>query len=171
MNTRPLTIAATLALAIANISVAHAQQQTQQQQTQQQQQQQQQAGALAAVPLTANLTGSEIVGDTVARTGSAKAELSLMQATKEVCYNLTLTELQNPTAAHIHKAAKGENGPSVLTFQIRTDTTVTKACAKAEDALFTDIVANPANYYVQVHTAQFPRGAIRGQLVKPPLPF
>lgn len=166
MNTRPLTIAATLALAIANISVAHAQQQTQQQQ-----QQQQQAGALAAVPLTASLTGTEIVGDTVARTGSAKAELSLMQATKEVCYNITLTELQNPTAAHIHKAAKGENGPSVLTFQIRTDTAVTKACAKAEDALFTDIVANPANYYVQVHTAQFPRGAIRGQLTKPPLPF
>jgi hypothetical protein len=29
-----------------------------------------------------------------------------------------------------------------------------------------DIIKNPGNYYVNVHNAEFPKGAIRGQLVK-----
>ncbi|MBS1786273.1 MAG: CHRD domain-containing protein [Acidobacteria bacterium] len=29
-----------------------------------------------------------------------------------------------------------------------------------------DIMKNPGNYYVNVHTAEFPNGAIRGQLGK-----
>jgi hypothetical protein len=29
-----------------------------------------------------------------------------------------------------------------------------------------DIVANPGNYYLNVHNAEFPPGAVRGQLSK-----
>ena len=138
-----------------------------QQQQQQQQQQQAQAGALAELALTASLTGSEIVPDSVTIPGRANATFTLIQATKEVCYDVTLTDLADVTEAHLHKGLSGENGPSVLDLKIRKDTTVTKACAATEEAVFADISANPANYYLLVRTTAWPQGAVRGQLAKP----
>jgi len=43
---------------------------------------------------------------------------------------------------------------------------MSEGCAPlAADAL-ADILAHPADYYVNVHTAAFPKGAMRGQLGK-----
>ena len=41
-----------------------------------------------------------------------------------------------------------------------------KDCATADAAVVKDILANPGGYYVNVHTADFRPGAIRGQLSK-----
>jgi len=38
-------------------------------------------------------------------------------------------------------------------------------CVDASDADLDAIIANPAGYYVNIHTEDFPAGAIRGQLV------
>ena len=77
-----------------------------------------------------------------------------------------------PTDAHIHKAAVGVNGPVVVDlngsvdfvfdqvnqiYTLNQTFTITKA-------LGDDLVAEPFAYYVDVHTAQFPNGEIRGQL-------
>ena len=41
-----------------------------------------------------------------------------------------------------------------------------KDCATASADVVKDILQNPGNYYVNVHTSDFPAGAIRGQLSK-----
>ncbi len=40
-----------------------------------------------------------------------------------------------------------------------------KGCTKAAKSLIAAIESHPNSYYVNVHTAKYPGGAIRGQLV------
>lgn len=68
-----------------------------------------------------------------------------------------------PTAGHIHVAAPGVNGPVVFPFTTLTSpfTYTSVALTAAQEA---DLMANL--YYVNIHTAAFPGGEIRGQLIK-----
>jgi len=66
--------------------------------------------------------------------------------------------------AHIHKGAAGVNGPIVVTLNTPDKNGTSTACADIDPALAKDILANPQGYYVNVHNADFPNGAARGQL-------
>ena len=68
-----------------------------------------------------------------------------------------------PTAAHIHTGAAGAAGGPVVTLQAPADGSGS-GCQDIAADLAQALVSNPAGYYVNVHTAQFPQGAIRGQL-------
>ncbi len=69
------------------------------------------------------------------------------------------------TGHHIHRGAAGANGPVVLNFfNAYTGTT------NIGTTFATEIVANPGNFYVNLHTAAFPGGEIRAQLVLQPPP-
>ena len=70
-------------------------------------------------------------------------------------------------AGHIHVGAAGVNGPVQVTlFSGSTDRRLIVQAAQLQIAatLATAICANPAGYYVNYHTTDFPGGAIRGQL-------
>jgi hypothetical protein len=74
----------------------------------------------------------------------------------------------NPTLGHIHKAPVGQNGPVVVPlFAQPVPSTVFAISGTAtglDAALVTDIKAHPSAFYANLHTAQFPGGAVRGQL-------
>ena len=90
-------------------------------------------------------------------------------ATGEISYRVVATHLPGTIAgspgAHTHFGAAGERGPIVQDFAltglgsgvVATGTTTNQELAAA-------ILADPANYYVNVHTTACPGGAVRGQL-------
>jgi hypothetical protein len=85
----------------------------------------------------------------------------------EVCYDLKWTGV-DATMAHIHWAAAGKNGDVVVPFfevESPLDASSKSGCVQAKESVVKAIAANPAKYYVNVHSPEFPKGAIRGQLV------
>ena len=58
------------------------------------------------------------------------------------------------------------NGPPVVTLSAPIDDDDSDDCDVVADAVLDEIVDNPAGFYVNVHTADYPNGAIRGQLVR-----
>ena len=65
--------------------------------------------------------------------------------------------------AHIHKGAVGMAGPVVIALTAPANGWA-KDCAPVTADVMAAILAAPSDYYVNVHTATFPKGAIRGQL-------
>ena len=103
------------------------------------------------------------LGGTGGASGSAEVRASLGQ--EEVCYELSLTNVDGATAAHVHLGGAGSSGPAVITFAVPSGGS-SKGCVNVNRALVRDLIEAPGDYYVDVHTAAAPKGAVRGQLKK-----
>ena len=95
--------------------------------------------------------------------GTGLARIAINDATNRVCTDLEVRMIGTVTAAHIHRGAAGTNGPPVITLDPPDDND-SDDCDTADDALVDAIRANPSAFYVNVHTADYPDGAIRGQI-------
>ena len=83
-----------------------------------------------------------------------------------ICYSIVLQNAAAPTAAHIHAGGGGTAGAVSLALPVPAAPLPTRFanCIAAPAALLTAIRNNPADFYVNVHTAAFAGGAARGQL-------
>ena len=143
-------------------------------------------GALAAVGLTLAVTAS--VG---AQSGGDRAIFAVMTGAKEVdvngehhgdpngrgtfsatldgrqlCYGITVKNIENPVAAHIHRGGSKVAGPVVQPLEqpATGDPGASSACVRISRSLARGLRENPSRFYVNVHTANLPNGAVRGQL-------
>jgi hypothetical protein len=84
----------------------------------------------------------------------------------QLCFGITVTNLDQPIAAHIHSARRNQNGAIVvpLTQPSSGDPGASSGCVTIDPALGQAILKNPHKYYANVHTTAFPNGAVRGQL-------
>ena len=120
------------------------------------------AGAAAATQkggsLHATLTGKAETpkGDP---DGSGTAEVKITGT--KVCWEIKTAKVGTIVAAHIHKGKPGAAGPVVVPFG---KTFKGKGCTTTTVAIAAAIERNPAAYYVNVHNAKYPAGALRGQL-------
>lgn len=99
-------------------------------------------------------------GDPVA-TGTATIRL---RTDGRVCYQLAAKNLPRAVAAHIHKGKAGVSGNVVVPLKTPNAAGNAKGCMKAKKALVRSMIKSPRAFYVNVHTGEFPNGAIRGQL-------
>jgi hypothetical protein len=102
--------------------------------------------------------------------GSGTANLRLDRAKKRVCFTLRVKKIGGTVAAaHIHKGAAGVNGDIVVPLieGAKTGSKFTGCVKNVKKSLISAITKHPRRYYVNVHTGDFPAGAIRGQLHKP----
>jgi hypothetical protein len=95
--------------------------------------------------------------------GAGLARVEINDTTNTICTDLEIRQINAVTAAHIHRGAAGVNGPPVVTLDAPDDND-SDDCDEASDALVDEIRNNPSVFYVNVHTADYPNGAIRGQL-------
>jgi hypothetical protein len=132
------------------------------------------AGLVAAVasvavaggrPLSATLTGAAEVPGPADPDGSGSAFITVNPGQGEICFELTASNIAPATAAHIHVGPVGVAGPIVVGLTPPTSGS-SSGCVSADRDLAKDILKNPEEYYVNVHNAPFPAGAIRGQLSK-----
>jgi hypothetical protein len=99
--------------------------------------------------------------------GSGLATLTVNPGQKEVCYELSVEDIMLPAiGAHIHLGDAGTNGPVVVPLIPPDASGVSSGCAEVSGELALAIILDPEGYYVNVHTSDFPNGAIRGQLSK-----
>ncbi|HEX2238897.1 MAG TPA: CHRD domain-containing protein, partial [Gammaproteobacteria bacterium] len=99
--------------------------------------------------------------------GHGSATVILHPTTRTLCYALLVHGIDAPVAAHIHNAPAGRNGPIVvpLTPPAQGNPGNASGCiADLDPARLSAIEQNPGAFYVNVHTAAFPEGAVRGQL-------
>jgi hypothetical protein len=131
-------------------------------------------GFAAEKGFKAMLSGSDGV-KTMAK-GEATFELS--KDGKKLSYKVKVSNIENVTAAHIHMGKMGENGPAIAPIDAKGEKgkfsgTLAKGTVTAKELMGSlkgktvkDLVAEieSGNTYLNVHTAKYPDGEIRGQL-------
>jgi hypothetical protein len=119
--------------------------------------------------LTTSLTGAAEVPGPGDADGTGTATIRINQGQNQVCYELMVSAIDTATAAHIHEAAAGSAGSVVVTLGTPGADGKSSGCVENVDAdLVKRLRQSPEMFYVNVHNAAFPDGAIRGQLGKKP---
>ena len=117
----------------------------------------------APVTLTASMTGDEEVPQKGPAGTTGSATLDVNRESNEVCYTFVTQNINDPlTGAHIHKGAKGAAGDVFIDLKV-TPLNL-KGCVTGEPAKIQALLADAQGYYVNLHTAAHPAGAVRGQL-------
>ena len=112
--------------------------------------------------LTAQLNGANEVPTAGDPNGTGEAHVfGAVGHPNKLCFVLFVDQIGRPTAAHIHRGAAGVVGPVRVPFRTPADG---DSAGCVNTTLAARILANPQNWYVNVHNNAFPGGAIRGQL-------
>ena len=123
-----------------------------------------------ATVLTASLSGAREVPGPGDPDGRGRAGVKL--AGGKACFVLRWSGIAAPTRAHIHIGRAGVPGAIVVPFfepgtnaaSLPDTLSSVAGCVPVDPALAGRIAKHPGDFYVNIHNAEFPGGAIRGQL-------
>ena len=119
------------------------------------------------VALSATMVGVTEVPNPADPDGTGSVTLRLRTGQGQICESITVQNIGQPTASHIHTGTASASGPVAVALKTPSLSGATSGCVPAPRVVVAAILANPAGYYVNVHTGDFPDGAIRNQLNGP----
>jgi CHRD domain len=133
------------------------------------------AGADTEVKITTTLTGLNPLTGTVTGDpdGRGKAEFTFDTEQGTICYEIEVEGIAEPVepapgvgSAHIHFLATGGIAVNLQAdFQPdKSDEFKASGCVQVDSALLQAILENPDQFYVNIHNAEFPGGALAGLL-------
>jgi hypothetical protein len=105
--------------------------------------------------------------------GSGFAVVNVNASTEKVCYVVFVRNIDQPQepapglgSAHIHVLPSGAIAVDLeASFRaLGGDAYVASGCVHADATVIENIVEHPELYYVNVHTAAYPGGAVQGAL-------
>ena len=112
--------------------------------------------------LRANLSGDQEVPGPGAPNAFGTANLFADVPGGRLCYRLGYDGTDPATMAHIHRGGPGQTGEPVIDLHL--DANGDEGCVPADPGVLRNVQDHPEAFYLNVHTAQYPDGAIRGQL-------
>src|SRR5262249_20181123 len=119
--------------------------------------------------LFAGLMGANEVPKPGAENGKGVATLIITRTATgpgQICFKITASGITLPASlAHIHTGPAGVVGPVIIPLAPPDASGAASGCTTGIDrSLIQALLTHPLDYYVNVHTSDFPDGAIRGQL-------
>ncbi|MDG5498838.1 CHRD domain-containing protein [Marinobacter sp. BGYM27] len=130
--------------------------------------------------LKAELTGDAMAGSEGDAAGSGTAYVFGVDGdTTTLCYvievsGIKMVPVKEGMAAHIHEARKGKSGSVVANLAGPEDGNAGDCLTEgekgkfptAEEGIVQRILTNPDDFYINIHNPDYPKGAIRGQLME-----
>ena len=96
-------------------------------------------------------------------TGTATVRMRLGQG--QICFTIAVQNITLPSAgSHIHRGGPGVNGPIVVQLVAPGSSGRASGCVAVARPLVRELLTAPGRFYVNVHTTDYPAGAVRGQL-------
>jgi hypothetical protein len=121
----------------------------------------------AATVLKSRMTGAQIVNeDGGAPRGVAQASLTLNEPAHRICFEISYHGLGGKaTGGYLRRGRPGDMArPAVVLFAARGSNPVSGCVDGVDQRTIDGLAAHPAGHYVDLTTARFPKGAVRGQL-------
>jgi hypothetical protein len=116
--------------------------------------------------LQTSMSGADEVPGPGDPDGTGSATISVNPGLGTVAFHLQVSGIDRSTAAHIHEGGPQVAGPVVVTLAPPDSSGQSVGTVKVDARLAQAIVKSPSAYYVNVHNAAYPSGAVRGQLGK-----
>ena len=113
---------------------------------------------------TNTLTGADEIPGPGDPDGAGTAVFTLDTATNEVCWDIKVQNIAEPTAGHVHIGGSGKSGSFMMDLNLPANGL--KACTPVDSTTMGHMSGGPKSHYLNIHTAEFPDGAVRGQLQK-----
>lgn len=121
-------------------------------------------GGINRMQLRVSMTGIQEVPGPGDPDGNGTAEIRVTARDGQVCWDVYVRDIGAATAAHIHRGAAGVAGPPVVTVATPDANGRSQGCATLDPMAARDIAMRGHEYYLNIHSAAHPAGAIRGQL-------
>ena len=98
--------------------------------------------------------------------GSASGTITLDDGDGSISWSITYSAISAPTAMHIHGpgGSAGSQANVFVSLGVAGGPGTLDSSTSTTPANVSSIFANPTDFYVNIHTGDFPGGAVRGQL-------